>query len=223
MDAVVKFLQPLDLHPVVDHFSVALLFVAVLIDLVASAAPTRIWLRYTALTLMILGAIAAGCSFATGDMEADRIWNALGQPAREVLHRHAELGEYLAIAFGILAIWRILIQSFGFMAGSRPIYLIVAVVAVATLGYTGHLGGELVYDYGAGTALMASAPVPSEAASPAAEPSSAGPIPTVSVPTPTASSSAQMASPSAAATSAGSMATPVPTVAPSSSPTAATM
>ncbi len=39
MDAVVKFLQPLDLHPVVDHFSVALLFVAVLIDLVASAAP----------------------------------------------------------------------------------------------------------------------------------------------------------------------------------------
>ena len=55
MDAVVKFLQPLDLHPVVDHFSVALLFVAVLIDLVASAAPTRIWLRYSAVMLMILG------------------------------------------------------------------------------------------------------------------------------------------------------------------------
>ena len=88
MDAVVKFLQPLDLHPIVDHFSIALLIVAVLIDLVASAAPTRIWLRYTAVLLMILGAIAAGASFFTGDMEADRIWNALGQPAREVLHRH---------------------------------------------------------------------------------------------------------------------------------------
>ena len=163
MDAVVKFLQPLDLHPVVDHFSVALLFVAVLIDLVASAAPTRIWLRYSAVMLMILGAIAAGCSFATGDMEADRIWNALGQPAREVLHRHAQLGEYLAITFGILAVWRILIQSFGFMAGSRAIYLIVAILAVVTLGYSAHLGGVLVYDYGAGTALMASAPVPSEA------------------------------------------------------------
>src|SRR5208337_1527074 len=176
MDAVVKFLQPYQLHPVVDHFSVALLFVAVLIDLVASAAPNRIWLRYTALTLMILGALAAGGSFATGDMEADRIWNALGQPAREVLKRHSELGEYLAITFGILALWRILIQAFGFMAGSRAIYLIVAVLAIATLGYSAHLGGELVYDYGAGTALMASAAVPSEAASPASAPTSSGPL-----------------------------------------------
>src|SRR5258708_4624503 len=105
MDSVVKFLQPYQLHPVVDHFSVALLFVAVLIDLVASAAPTRIWLRYTAVMLMILGALSAGASFATGDMEADRIWNALGQPAKDVLKTHAELGEYLAIAFGVLALW----------------------------------------------------------------------------------------------------------------------
>jgi uncharacterized membrane protein len=183
MDSVVKFLQPLQLHPQVDHFSVALLIVAVLIDLVASLAPTRIWLRYTALTLMILGAIAAGASFLTGDAETDRIWNALGQPARDVLKTHAELGEYLAITFGILAVWRILIQLAGFMAGSRAIYLIVAIVAIIVLGYQSHLGGVLVYDYGAGTALMAAAPVPSETASPGAASTSAAPLPTVSVPT----------------------------------------
>jgi len=228
MDAVVKFLQPYQLHPVVDHFSVALLFVAVLIDLVASAAPNRIWLRYTALTLMILGALAAGGSFATGDMEADRIWNALGQPAREVLKRHSELGEYLAITFGILALWRILIHAFGFMAGSRAIYLIVAVLAIATLGYSAHLGGELVYDYGAGTALMASAPVPSEAASPASAPTSSGPLPTVSVPTPQASSSAPPVPAASASNSTespkpGSMPTPIPTVQPSAAPSAASM
>ncbi|MGA7873543.1 MAG: DUF2231 domain-containing protein [Candidatus Binatus sp.] len=220
MDSVVKFLQPLDLHPVADHFTVALLIVAVLIDLVASAAPNRLWLRYTALTLMVLGALAAGASYATGDMEADRIWNALGQPAKDVLKRHAELGEYLAITFGILAVWRILIQSFGFMAGSRAIYLIVAVVAVVTLGYSAHLGGELVYDYGAGTALMASAPVPSEVASPAAAPSTSGPLPTVSVPTPEATSSAPPAVPAAPASpmespKSGSMPTAIPTAQPS--------
>ena len=33
------------------------------------------------------------------------------------------------------------------MAGSRAIYLIVAVVAIVTLGYSAHLGGVLVYDY----------------------------------------------------------------------------
>jgi len=182
MDSVVKFLQPYQLHPIVDHFSVALLIVAVLLDLVAS--PTRLWLRYTAVTLMILGALAAGGSYLTGDAEADRIWNALGQPARDVLKTHAQLGEYLAITFGVLAVWRLLIQSLGFMAGSRAIYLIVAILAAATLGYSAHLGGVLVYDYGAGTALMAAAPVPSEAASPAPPPSSAAPLPTVSVPTP---------------------------------------
>ncbi len=192
MDSVAKFLQPWQLHPVVDHFTVGLLIVAVLIDLVASAAPTRIWLRYTALLLTILGALAAGGSYYTGGLEADRIWNALGPPAKDVLKTHAELGEYLAITFGILSVWRILIQAFGFMAGSRAIYLIVAVVAIVTLGYSAHLGGVLVYDYGAGTALMAAAPVPSEAASPSPAPTSSGGIPLVSVPTPIATSTAPM-------------------------------
>jgi uncharacterized membrane protein len=216
MDAVVKFLQPYQLHPMADHFSVGILFVAVLIDLVASMSPTRIWLRYTALTLMILGALAAGASFFTGDMEADRIWNALGQPARDVLKRHAQLGEYLAITFGVLAVWRILIQGFGFMAGSRAIYLIVAILAIATLGYSAHLGGVLVYDYGAGTALMAAAPVPSEGASPASETSPAGPIPTVTVPTAIATATPMV-------TIAPSIPTPVPTVQSSAAPTATSM
>ena len=220
MDSVVKFLQPYQLHPQADHFSVALLIVAVLIDLIASLAPTRIWLRYTALTLMILGAIAAGASFFTGDMEADRIWNALGQPAKDVLKTHAELGEYLAITFGVLAVWRILIQLAGFMAGSRAIYLIVAIVAIGVLGYQSHLGGVLVYDYGAGTALMAAAPVPSETASPGAAATSTA-IPTVSVPTPLPT---PMPPPSAAApaspTSPASMDSPKPTEAGTPSPTA---
>jgi uncharacterized membrane protein len=217
MDSVVKFLQSLDLHPIADHFTVALLIVAVLIDLVASAAPARVWLRYTALTLMILGALAAGASYATGDIEADRIWNALGPPAKDVLKTHAELGEYLAITFGVLAVWRILIQAFGFMAGSRAIYLIVAIVAIVTLGYSAHLGGELVYDYGAGTALMAAAPVPTEAASPSSAPSSSGTLPMVSVPTPQASS---IAPPPPAASASGSMESPKPAGMPTASPTA---
>lgn len=220
MDQLVKFLQPYQLHPVVDHFSVALIFVAVFIDLVASMAPTQLWLRYTAATLMVLGAIAAGGSFFTGDMEADRIWNALGQPAKDVLKTHAQLGTYLAITFGVLAVWRLMIQSLGFMAGSRGIYLIVALAAIGVFGYQAHLGGVLVYDYGAGTALMAAAPVPSEAASPESSASPAGPLPTVSVPTPRAMSSAAPAPAAAAPTEqpkAGGMPTAIPTAAAPSS------
>jgi len=226
MDSVVKFLQPFQLHPIVDHFSVALLFIAKLIDLVASTAPNRIWLRYTAVLLMILGALAAGGSFFTGGMEGDRIWNALGQPAKDVLKRHDDLGLYLAIGFGVLAVWRIMIQAFGFMAGSRAIYLIVALLAIVALGYQAHLGGVLVYDYGAGTALMASAPVPSESASPPSAPSSSATLPMVSVPTPMAMPSAPPSVPAASqptpteSPKPGSMPTPVPTAAPSGAPSA---
>jgi uncharacterized membrane protein len=218
MDSVVKFLQPYQLHPAVDHFSVALLIVAVLIDLVASASPTRLWLRYTALLLIVLGAIACGASFLTGGMEADRIWDALGPPAREVLQRHGLLGKWLAITFGVLAVWRIMIQAFGFMAGSRAIYIIVAFLSIVMLGYQAHLGGVLVYDYGAGTALMASAPVPSEVQSPASEPTSSGPLPTVSVPTtmptPSPAPAASASNPMTANTPASS-----PSATPSSAPT----
>src|SRR5215472_12610470 len=155
MDALVNFLQPYDLHPVIDHFTIALLMVGVIIDLVGSLFPMSSWIRSTALTLMILGALFAGGSYLTGDMEADRIWKALGDPARAVLHRHAQLAMYAAIVFGVLALWRILIEAIGAFAGSRPVYLIFAFLAICALGYVGHLGGVLVYTYGAGTEVMA--------------------------------------------------------------------
>jgi len=184
MNAFLTTLQRWDLHPVVDHFTVSLLLVGVLIDLVASMAPTRTWLRYMALTLMILGAIAAGSSYFTGDMEADRVWNAMSAPAKAVLHWHAMLGEYFAVVFGVLAVWRILIEGVGFFAGSRPIYLILAVISAGVLLYIGALGGQMVYTYGVGTALMEPAASPTASATPFAIPNEA--LPTVSVPSPTA-------------------------------------
>jgi len=184
MDAFLNTLQRWDLHPVVDHFTVSLLIVGVLIDLIASMAPTRAWLRYMALTLMILGAIAAGCSYFTGDMEADRVWNSMSAPAKAVLHWHAMLGQYFAVVFAVLAVWRILIEGVGFFAGSRPVYLIVAIVSAGVLGYIGHLGGEMVYVYGVGTQAGGAEMQPS--ATPSPELPNAM-LPTVSVPLSTAS------------------------------------
>src|ERR1700676_1896733 len=143
MDAFIATLQRWDLHPVADHFTIGLLVVGVLIDLIASLARPRTWLRYTALTLMVLGAIAAGASYFTGDMEADRVWNAMSAPAKEVLHRHATLGTYMAVVFGVLAGWRILLESIGFFAGSRPVYLIFATISAGILIYIGSLGGKM--------------------------------------------------------------------------------
>jgi len=203
MQTILDQLQKLDLHPVADHFTIALLIVAVVLDLIAGMAPARQWLRYSALTLLILGALSAGASYATGDMEADRVWKAIGPEARDVLHWHAEIAEYLAVVFGVLALWRILIEAVGFFRGSRPVYMIITLIAAGTLLYVGRLGGELVYDYGVGTALMSAAPVPNEAAAATPQPSPAPnmSLPTVSVPTATPAPAASAAAPPAAAPS----------------------
>ena len=70
------------------------------------------------------------------------------------LHRHAWLGDWLPWIFLVLAVWRLGIQLFGFMAGMRGLYLIFAILAALAISYQGYLGGKLVYDYGIGTALI---------------------------------------------------------------------
>ncbi|MGZ6194026.1 MAG: DUF2231 domain-containing protein [Candidatus Binataceae bacterium] len=195
------------IHPAVDHFTVALLIVAVLADLFASLFSTRWWLRYAALALMIAGTAAAWGSQLTGGWEAHRVWDAVkatGGPGLATLQRHAWLGDWLPWIFLVLAVWRLGIQLFGFMAGMRGLYLIFAILAALAISYQGYLGGKLVYDYGIGTALYNTA-----SSSPAPQPEATGPatpIPTVYVP-------AASATPEAAVPTAAETASPMPSAA----------
>lgn len=205
MQGLLETIKKWHIHPGVDHFTVAILIVAVLADLFASMFSTRLWLRYAALALIIAGTAAAWGSQVTGGWEAGRVWDAVktaGGPAYDTLHRHAQLGDWLPWVFLVLAIWRIGIQLFGFMAGMRGLYLLFAVLAAVAIAYQGYLGGKLVYDYGIGTALFNAG---SSQASPQPEATGpATPIPTVYVPTATVTPAAEAPSAaSAGATPAG--------------------
>ncbi len=184
MANVLELIRGMQLHPIADHFTIALLIVAVFIDVIASLLPTRAWLRYTALTLMVMGALAAAASWATGgELQPEWVFKTIPPAAKALMHRHAELGEVLMYVFGVIAVWRILIESLSFMAGTRWLYMIVAIIAVVVLGYQGSIGGELVYHYGVGTQLVHATATPTPA-EPGAQ-ASPGAIPTVTVPTAT--------------------------------------
>jgi uncharacterized membrane protein len=186
MQALIDTLKAWQLHPFVDHFTVSLIVVAVLVDIVASILPSRLWLRYMALTLLVLGTLAAFGSQVTGGWEADRVWDSLSEPGKALLRRHGWWGHWLPYVFAVVALWRILLQFVGFAARTRPIYVIVAIIIAGLVLYQGFLGGNLVYDYGTGTALLqAATPIASPSVVPAPPPMSASPIPTVFVPTPT--------------------------------------
>jgi uncharacterized membrane protein len=163
------------LHPIIDHFTIALLATGVLADVLASLcfAPLRHrseflarWhdrLRATGLQLLVAGALAAMLSRFTGESEAERLWDTMSPAAQQLLWSdagpgrflsHAMLGTYLMYAFLVLASWRVL-QEISRLAGkTRPLYLVVALMAMVALLYQGKTGGELVYDHGVGMARI---------------------------------------------------------------------
>jgi uncharacterized membrane protein len=161
------------LHPIVDHFTIALLAFGVVAEFLAAAATLLsrggtgwlpVWsqkLRSTSLLVMTGGAIAAMLSYFTGDIEADRLWDSMSPAAQQILSStdgagqylsHAVLGQYLMYAFLILAAWRVLIEFSARLVRWRLAFLIAAAVAVGALLYQGKTGGELVYEHGVGMA-----------------------------------------------------------------------
>ncbi len=159
------------LHPIVDHFTIALLAAGVAAEFFAAAATLLsrggtgwlpMWsqkLRSTSLLLMTAGASASVLSYFTGDIEADRLWDSMSPAAQQILSStdgagqylsHAVLGQYLMYAFGILAAWRVSIEFSPRLARWRVAFLVTAGVAVGALLYQGKTGGELVYEHGVG-------------------------------------------------------------------------
>jgi uncharacterized membrane protein len=117
------------LHPIIDHFTIALLSVGVVADIVASvflaplaqrSAFLRTWhdrVKATSVQLLIVGALAVVLSRFTGESEAERLWDTMSPAAQRLLWSdagsgrflsHSVLGVYLMYAFISLALWRVL-------------------------------------------------------------------------------------------------------------------
>lgn len=163
------------LHPIVDHFTIALLTFGIAAEILAAAAVllfrnsarVSVWsnkLRSTSLLLMIGGAAASVLSYFSGDAEADRLWDTMSPAAQQILASsngastylsHAVLGQYLMYAFLILAAWRVMLELSSRLERTRIAFLAVAVVAAGALLYQGKTGGELVYEHGVGASHAA--------------------------------------------------------------------
>ncbi len=159
------------LHPIVDHFTIALLTVGIVAEILAAAAILLArgregflsvcghQLRSTSLMLMVAGAAASVLSYFSGDAEADRLWDTMSPAAQQILSSsngaraylsHAVLGQYLMYAFLMLAAWRVILELSSRLERTRIAFLIAGVIASGALLYQGKIGGELVYDHGVG-------------------------------------------------------------------------
>lgn len=133
-----------ELHGMVVHFPIALLFVAMGLELVALYGPWRERMRPAVLVTLVLGTLGAAAAVATGPDENLR-GIAIG-------HTHETMAKLTLLIFAVLTAWRLLNtwmeQS---QQGLQQIaFLVVGLIGLSILSYTGWLGGQLVYQHGAG-------------------------------------------------------------------------
>jgi len=134
----------LELHPSVVHFPIALTVVGALFALLY-AGLRREWLRWFAPVLLSLALLGAVGAYFSGQAAEDRA-EAIGVP-EAALEEHESAGIW---SLGLIALTCIL--SWATFVPRRGVWItaVLALLAVAAVLRTGHLGGTLVYVHGAG-------------------------------------------------------------------------
>ncbi len=161
-----------NVHPLIVHFPIGVLFTAALFDLVGLVLREQAFLRRAAMMLYVLGGVAVTATYFTGEAAADSVF--LPTEANALLTEHSDLGHYVFYFFGGFAVIRIIT----FFTGLERMFLLraaLAVLGVAGLGlltYTAEHGAEMVFRYGVGVQAVDSGPAP---IAPPSDPMAAGP------------------------------------------------
>lgn len=140
-----------NVHPLVVHFPIALLFVAVLVDAVALAVHRRYpSVRYTAVGLYVLGAVATLVAFFTGRSAADGL--DLPTTAVAAVGAHADWALWTVWAFGLYGLVRlgsVFWDGGGRLAVHLPLFLL-GMAGLVLVFETAERGARLVFDLGVG-------------------------------------------------------------------------
>ena len=147
-----------NVHPLVVHFPIALLFVGALVDAVALAVRERhAWVRTSAVGLYALGALGTAVAFLTGRDASNKV--DLPAQALTTLNAHADWALYLVWFAGLYALLRLAALYW------KPDYRLAVHLPLALLGLVGLVlvqqtaerGGRLVYQHGVAVAAVGDA------------------------------------------------------------------
>ena len=139
---------PVQWHPMVVHFPLALIITAAAMLLLArcSRGSMAEALAVAGTWNLCLGAIAA--LFAIGTGMAAVLDLHLAVAAKEAVSIHVKWALFTSVALLLVAVWR----GAGNAQNSRPswLFLLVLLAATAALIETGYRGGQNVYRFGVG-------------------------------------------------------------------------
>jgi uncharacterized membrane protein len=127
-----------NLHFIVNHVPIAMLIFSFIFDLLAVILKKKEWHTAGFLTLIVgtLGAIAAVITGPDGQAESRN-------PDFPNHKLFGELTMYLYILISLVRLFFYYRKKIDI--GKMPIYLIIGVIGVSIVTYTGHLGGKMVH------------------------------------------------------------------------------
>lgn len=151
-----------NVHPMLVHFPIALLYIAVLLDLVSLLFRKQVWLKQSAVLLFVLGAIGVGAAYLSGRQAADSLdIPALVQP---FVTDHADWAWRTLLFFGFYGLIRLIIaiQKWDSKSWLSGALFVLGVVGLFLIYETADHGAELVYRFGLGTKKEAASEVSPE-------------------------------------------------------------
>lgn len=144
------------LHPMLVHFPIALLFVSVALDAYGRLTDSKTFAP-AAYLLLALGVGSGILALIAGNF-AEEVAEEAGVP-ESLIESHETIATVTLAIFGALLLYRF-VRRYMDQPDLDRAYLVAAFLGLGSLAATGYLGGQLVYQHGAGvdpTALEARA------------------------------------------------------------------
>lgn len=143
-----------NIHPMLVHFPIAIILLAVLLDFLNFFLPDEWWDTLKSTILYGIGAPSAIVVYYTGTLAADSIF--LPSGAQSVLNEHADWAWWTVWFFGMYVVLRVLLHRYKAIdrKSIRVAAFVLALPGVFLLYETGDHGARMVVGYGAGTGQL---------------------------------------------------------------------
>lgn len=130
-------------HPMLVHFPIALLIVGFIFDIIGIFFKKEKCLSKTGLYLMILGTVGSIAAYLTGEYFTKELIGIAGE-LKEKHEIFAKITMFTMLIVTTLRIWIIVLKKTNNLW--QWIILFLYFLGTIAVGYTGFLGGKLVYN-----------------------------------------------------------------------------
>ena len=138
------------LHAMIIHFPIALLMAGFLSEVIALFSKKEFFSN-VAFYLLLLGALGASAAYLTGSYAGEGIEEG---PLKNPMELHEQAATFMLILAIVTALFRVVIYYFKYnRSWTKWVGIILFTALVGSVARTGYLGGQLVYNHGAGVQL----------------------------------------------------------------------